>query len=187
MKFTETELPGVIVVEPVVHKDDRGFFLEFFHEKKFHQGGIKAKFVQDNHSKSVKGTLRGLHLQLKHPQGKLVRVTEGEIYDVAVDVRRGSPTFKKWVGVTLSSQDFKMLYIPPGFAHGFSVISEVAQVEYKCTALYDPTDEASLMWNDPAIGVKWPVTAPLLSKKDLAAKTLLDLTNSLPFFNQIFS
>jgi dTDP-4-dehydrorhamnose 3,5-epimerase len=187
MKFIETELPGVMVVDPLVHRDERGFFFEVYHEKKFHQAGISVKFVQDNHSQSVKGTLRGLHTQKRHPQGKLIRVLEGEIFDVAVDIRRGSPHFKKWVGVRLSSDNFKMLYVPPGFAHGFCVTSEKAQVEYKCTALYDPADELSLMWNDPAIGVKWPVTAPLLSKKDLAAKPLGEINDDLPFFNQIFS
>jgi dTDP-4-dehydrorhamnose 3,5-epimerase len=187
MKFTETDLPGVILIEPVIHRDDRGFFLEFHHEKKFADGGIPLRFVQDNHSKSIKGTLRGLHAQRVHPQGKLIRVIEGEIFDVAVDIRRGSPNFKKWVGVTLTSDNFKMLYVPPGFAHGFCVVSPTAQVEYKCTALYDPTDEMSVMWNDPAIGVKWPNSAPLLSKKDLAAKPLSELNDQLPFFNSVFS
>jgi dTDP-4-dehydrorhamnose 3,5-epimerase len=163
MKFTETELPGVFIVTPVVHRDERGFFLEFHHEKKFQEAGIKARFVQDNHSQSVRGTLRGLHAQRHHPQGKLVRVTEGEIFDVALDIRRGSPTFKKWIGVTLAASDLKMIYIPPGFAHGFCVVSERAQVEYKCTSFYDPEDEMSILWNDPTIGIKWPVSAPLLS------------------------
>jgi dTDP-4-dehydrorhamnose 3,5-epimerase len=187
MKFTETSLPGVILIDPLVHSDERGFFFEVYHEKKYHDAGIKAKFVQDNHSKSVKGTLRGLHTQMRHPQGKLIRVLEGEIFDVAVDIRRGSPNFKRWVGVTLSAGNFKMLYVPPGFAHGFCVTSDTAQVEYKCTSLYDPTDELSIMWNDPAIGVKWPVTAPLLSKKDLNTKPLSEITEQLPFYNQLFS
>jgi dTDP-4-dehydrorhamnose 3,5-epimerase len=187
MKFVETELPGVILITPLVHRDDRGFFLEFHHEKKFHDAGIRVRFVQDNHSQSVKGTLRGLHAQRRHPQGKLIRVIEGEIFDVAVDIRRGSPHFKKWVGVKLSSTDYKMLYVPPGFAHGFCVLSEKAQVEYKCTALYDPQDEMSIMWNDSAVGVKWPVDVPLLSKKDLTAKSLHDLNDDLPHFNQVFS
>src|SRR5688572_18588259 len=185
MKFVETELPGVLVITPSIFRDERGFFFEFQHEKKFQEAGIKARFVQDNHSLSVHGVLRGLHAQRTRPQGKLVRVIQGEVFDVAVDIRRGSPTFKKWVGVTLA--DFKMVYIPPGFAHGFCVLSEKAQVEYKCTSLYDPADEVAILWNDPALGIKWPISAPLLSKKDLGAKPLHDLLDELPHFNQVFS
>lgn len=187
MKFSETELPGVVVVTPNVIRDERGFFLELYHEKKFADAGIKVKFLQDNHSQSIRGTVRGLHAQRNHPQGKLIRVLEGEIFDVAVDIRRGSPTFKKWVSVNLSAADYKMIYIPPGFAHGFCVLSEKAQIEYKCTALYDPQDEIAILWNDPTIGVKWPVTAPLLSKKDISSKPLNDVMDSLPHFNQVFS
>lgn len=183
MKFTETELPGVILVEPDVHGDDRGFFLETYHAKKYAEGGITEVFVQDNHSRSRRGILRGLHLQLKHPQGKLVRAVEGEVFDVAVDVRRGSSHFGRWLGVTLSAENFRQLYVPPGFAHGFLVTSEAAQFEYKCTDLYHPEDELSLAWNDPAIGIAWPNANPALSQKDADAGTLAALHDSLPHLN----
>jgi dTDP-4-dehydrorhamnose 3,5-epimerase len=186
LKFTETELPGVIVVQPDVHGDDRGFFLESYHAKKYADGGIDATFVQDNHSRSKQGILRGLHLQLDHPQGKLVRVVEGEVFDVAVDVRRGSPHFGKYVAIILSASSFTQLYVPPGFAHGFLVTSEVAQFEYKCTDLYYPEDELSIAWNDPALAIPWPElqsnTAPALSKKDAEASTLAELTDRLPVY-----
>jgi len=133
-----TDIPDVVVIEPDVHADGRGFFLETYHADRYREHGIAGPFVQDNHSRSVAGTLRGLHLQIRRPQGKLIRVIEGEIFDVAVDVRRGSPTFGRWVGETLSAGNFKQMYVPPGFAHGFAVVSPIAQVEYKCTDLYDP-------------------------------------------------
>lgn len=180
MKFVPTELPGVIIVEPRVFRDDRGFFLETYHQKKFAEDGVPVSFVQDNHSKSCRGTLRGLHLQRTRSQGKLVRAIEGEIFDVAVDVRRGSPTFAKWVGVNLSSENFKQLYIPPGFAHGFYVSSEVAQVEYKCTDFYAPEDELTILWNDATLGIVWPTSTPLLSSKDLQGQTLNDALSLLP-------
>jgi dTDP-4-dehydrorhamnose 3,5-epimerase len=180
LKFTETELPGVILVEPDVHGDARGFFLETYHAEKYAAGGISARFVQDNHSRSKQGILRGLHLQLAFPQGKLVRVVEGEVYDVAVDVRRGSPHFGKHVGVVLSAESFAQLYVPPGFAHGFLVTSEVAQFEYKCTGFYHPEDELSIAWNDPALAIPWPVEAPQLSTKDTQAATLSEVTERLP-------
>jgi len=153
MKFIETDIPGVIIIDPQVFRDDRGFFLESFHHKKYRAGGIDATFVQDNHSRSQRGTIRGLHAQFNQPQGKLVRVIEGEIFDVAVDIRRGSPTFGKWIGVRLSAENFRQVYIPPGFAHGFSVTSDVAQVEYKCTDFYDPLSEISIQWNDPDLAI----------------------------------
>ncbi len=180
MPFHATSLPGVIRVEPQVFRDERGFFLETYHREKYRQGGILPDFVQDNHSRSVAGTLRGLHAQLNNPQGKLVRAVEGEIWDVAVDIRRGSPTFGRWVGVNLSAENFRQLYVPPGFAHGFCVLSPVAQVEYKCTALYDPTDEIALAWNDPELAIDWPVEAPLLSARDRAALTLAAAAERLP-------
>jgi len=176
MKLLATPLEGVLLVEPDVFRDDRGFFLETYNEEKYTQGGLSARFVQDNHSKSKQATLRGLHAQLRKPQGKLVRAIEGEIFDVAVDIRRGSPTFGKWFGETLSAQNFRQLYIPPGFVHGFYVLSETAQVEYKCTDFYDPGGELSVLWNDPDIGIDWPLAGePLLSAKDAAGLRLADV------------
>jgi dTDP-4-dehydrorhamnose 3,5-epimerase len=175
-----TELDGVLIVEPTVFRDSRGFFLETYHQKKYHDAGLEADFVQDNHSRSVQGTLRGLHAQLRRPQGKLVRAVEGEIWDVAVDIRHGSPTFAQWFGLTLKAEDFRQLYVPPGFAHGFCVLSEVAQVEYKCTDFYDPDDELTVAWNDSQIGIPWPVDEPILSAKDIQAPTLSELLAKLP-------
>src|SRR4051812_30511223 len=157
MRVVPTDIPDVLIVEPAVHADGRGFFLESYHAERYRAHGIDGPFVQDNHSRSVAGTLRGLHLQLSRPQGKLVRVIEGEIFDVAVDVRRGSPTFGRFVAVTLTADNFKQCYVPRGFAHGFCVISPTAQVEYKCTELYDAASEIGIAWNDPAIGIPWPV------------------------------
>jgi dTDP-4-dehydrorhamnose 3,5-epimerase len=175
MRFVETELPGVILVEPTVHRDDRGFFLETYHRDKYVAGGIAGTFVQDNHSRSVARTLRGLHAQLRQPQGKLVRAIEGEIWDVAVDIRPASPTYRKWVGAVLSADNHRQLWVPEGFAHGFCVLSETAQVEYKCTALYDKSDEICVLWNDPDLAVAWPVDQPLLSDKDRQAPRLAEL------------
>jgi dTDP-4-dehydrorhamnose 3,5-epimerase len=179
MRFVPTEIPEVIVVEPDVHKDPRGFFLETYHVEKYRNGGIARPFVQDNHSRSVVGTLRGLHLQRRRPQGKLVRVIEGEIFDVAVDVRPDSPMFGRWVGVTLTAENFKQVYVPPGFAHGFCVLSPFAQVEYKCTDLYDPSDEIGVSWNDPALNIAWPVTDPILSARDKGHPPLADVRSIL--------
>lgn len=180
MRVIETELPGVVVIEPEVHKDERGFFLETFHGERYRRHGLPEVFVQDNHSRSVRGTLRGLHAQLRRPQGKLVRVVAGEVWDVAVDIRVGSPTFRKWVAVVLSAGNFRELYVPPGFAHGFCVLSEVAEVEYKCTDYYDPEGELRLAWNDPELAIPWPVRDPILSAKDRAARTLRELHSVLP-------
>ncbi|HEX4952138.1 MAG TPA: dTDP-4-dehydrorhamnose 3,5-epimerase [Thermoanaerobaculia bacterium] len=180
MSFRETALPGVILVEPRVFRDERGFFLETYHAAKYAAGGIELPFVQDNHSRSVGGALRGLHGQLAKPQGKLVRCVEGEIFDVAVDVRRGSPTFGRWVGEVLSADNFHQLWVPPGFVHGFCVTSERAQVEYKCTALYDPEDEIVLAWNDPTLAIDWPVETPLLSARDRAGLSLAAAMDRLP-------
>ncbi len=179
MKFTPTALPEVVLVDPDVHRDDRGFFLEVFHGRKYADGGIDVAFVQDNHSRSVRGILRGLHGQIRQPQGKLVRAIEGEIFDVAVDARVGSPSFGRWVGVVLSGENFKQLYVPPGFLHGFCVLSERADVEYKCTDFYNPTDEISVRWDDPAIGIEWPLTDPILSAKDRDAPLLSEATPRL--------
>ncbi len=181
-RFLPTAIPDVVVVEPDVHRDGRGFFLETYHEAKYRAGGIAGPFVQDNQSKSAGGTLRGLHLQLRRPQGKLVRAIAGEIFDVAVDVRRGSPTFGRWVGVTLSADNFLQCYVPPGFAHGFAVVSDTADVEYKCTAAYDRDSELGILWNDPALAVTWPVRAPLLSERDLSQPTLAQVMDQLPVF-----
>jgi dTDP-4-dehydrorhamnose 3,5-epimerase len=180
VRVVPTEIPEVLVVEPDVHADGRGFFLETYHADKYRAHGIDGPFVQDNHSQSAIGTLRGLHLQLKRPQGKLVRVIEGEIYDVAVDVRRGSPRFGRWVAVTLTAENFKQCYVPPGFAHGFCVVSPIAQVEYKCTDIYDAAGEIGVAWNDPALAIPWPVREPLLSTRDRSHPTLAAITNQLP-------
>ncbi len=180
MNCIPTELPGVVIIEPDVHRDGRGFFLETYHERKYEQGGIPGPFVQDNHSSSVRGTLRGLHAQRSRAQGKLVRAVAGEMFDVAVDIRRGSPTFARWVGVVLSGDNFRQLYIPPGFAHGFCVLSDRVDVEYKCTDFYDPTDELALAWDDPQIGIEWPIEDPILSNKDRAAPCLAEVLDRLP-------
>ena len=185
MRVLPTALPGVVVIEPVVFRDSRGFFLETYHERRYREAGIAATFVQDNHSRSARGTVRGLHFQVRRPQGKLVRVLQGEMFDVAVDVRRGSPTFGKWVGVVLSSENFRQIYVPPGFAHGFCITSEVGEVEYKCTELYDPEDELGVAWNDPQIGIEWPAGEPLLSAKDKAAPRLSELIDRLPAYGVV--
>ena len=182
MEFVPTELPGVVVIEPNVYRDSRGFFLESYHHQKYLEHGIRGPFVQDNHSHSLHGTLRGLHAQRRHPQGKLVRAVEGEMFDVAVDVRVGSPTFAKWVGVVLSGENFRQLYIPPGFVHGFCVLSNRVHVEYKCTDFYDPSDEFVVAWNDPEIAVRWPLERPELSKRDAAAPRLSEIREMLPLF-----
>jgi dTDP-4-dehydrorhamnose 3,5-epimerase len=175
MKIIETALPGVLVIEPAVFGDDRGFFLESFHAERYREAGIDETFVQDNHSRSRQGVLRGMHFQRTHPQGKLVRVSRGSIFDVAADVDPSSPTFGQYVGVTLSDENHLQMWIPPGYAHGFCVLSDVADFEYKCTDLYYPNDEAGVLWSDPDLNIQWPVTAPLLSAKDLTLPLLADL------------
>jgi dTDP-4-dehydrorhamnose 3,5-epimerase len=177
LKFLQTALPGVLIVEPDVLRDARGFFLETFHAARYRQGGIPYQFVQDNHSRSVRGTLRGLHGQRIRPQGKLVRALRGEIFDVAVDIRPGSATFGKWVGDRLSEENFRQMFIPPGFAHGFCVLSEAAEVEYKCTEFYDRADEIGARWD--SAGIAWPIEHPLLSAKDAALPTLAELRKAL--------
>jgi dTDP-4-dehydrorhamnose 3,5-epimerase len=169
MRFTPTRLSEVVLVEPKVFGDPRGFFMETWHAKKFADGGIDAQFVQDNHSSSSQWVLRGLHYQLRHTQGKLVRVTQGEVFDVAVDVRKSSPTFGQWAGEYLSAANRRMLWVPPGFAHGFLVVSERVEFLYKCTDFYDPSSEQTLLWNDPEIGIEWPLPSgvtPIVSDKD---------------------
>lgn len=175
MRFIEAGLPGIIIIEPDVFEDSRGYFLETYHAKHYADAGIPGPFVQDNFSRSVRGTLRGLHYQRSRAQGKLVSAAEGAVFDVAVDIRPGSPTFGKWFGMELSAENKRQLYIPAGFAHGFCVLSEVAAFAYKCTDFYVSQDEGGLLWNDPAIGIPWPVSAPLLSPKDQAYKCLADI------------
>lgn len=167
LKITETNLPGVVIIEPRVFTDPRGFFLETFNGSKYGACGIPETFVQDNHSQSSKGILRGMHYQITQPQGKLIYVVSGEIFDVAVDIRQGSPTFGQWAGVTLSGENKRQLYIPEGFAHGFCVLSDTVDVIYKCTDFYSPEGERGIAWDDPEINIDWPIdAAPLLSEKD---------------------
>ena len=175
MKITETELPGVLIIEPQVFGDERGFFLESFHAGRYREAGIDMAFVQDNHSRSRKGVLRGLHFQRRHPQGKLVRASRGSIFDVAADIDPASPTFGQHVGVTLSDENHRQMWIPPGYAHGFCVLSDEADFEYKCTDLYYPNDEGGVFWSDPDLNIQWPLSDPLLSAKDLALPPLADL------------
>jgi len=181
MKFLRTDLPGVILIEPTVHRDPRGFFLETYHAPRYRENGIDAIFVQDNHSCSLRGALRGLHMQLApRAQAKLVRALEGEVLDVAVDVRVGSPSFGRSTAVLLSSENQHQLYVPPGFAHGFCVLSERAQVEYKCSEVYDPGCELAIAWNDPELAIRWPVEEPILSDRDRAAPRLAEVRHRLP-------
>jgi dTDP-4-dehydrorhamnose 3,5-epimerase len=183
MKVTATENPDVLLIEPDVFRDPRGFFMETFHANKFRLQGLPETFVQDNHSRSTRGVLRGLHYQLEHPQGKLVRVASGEVLDVAVDIRRGSPFFGRWAGAVLSEGNLKQMYIPPGFAHGFCVLSERADVLYKCTDFYTPGDEYGIAWDDPDIGIKWPELDYLLSDKDRRYPRLKDSDDRLPLYS----
>jgi dTDP-4-dehydrorhamnose 3,5-epimerase len=167
VKAHATEIAGALIVEPQIFEDARGFFMEVWHAQKFRALGIAAEFVQENHSRSGLGTLRGLHYQIRQPQGKLVRVVQGSVYDVAVDLRRSSPSFGRWTAVTLSAENRRMLWIPPGCAHGFAVTTPVADLVYLCTDFYAPADDRTLLWNDPALGIPWPLAdAPILSAKD---------------------
>jgi len=175
MKFVETSLPGPVKIIPAVHEDARGFFMETWQAKQFSDAGIDAEFLQDNFSRSSKGTLRGLHYQIKQPQGKLVRVVSGEVFDVAVDLRKSSPTFGQWIAEILSAENKHQLWVPPGFGHGFLVLSDTAEFEYKCTDYYAPEFERSIRWDDPDIGIEWPLATgeqPELSAKDRAAPRL---------------
>lgn len=176
MNFIKTDIPEVVLIEPKVFGDHRGFFMETWQQKSFNDHAQNVEFVQDNHSKSNRGILRGLHYQIKQPQGKLVRVTSGSVFDVAVDLRENSPTFGKWVGFELSEENKRMLWVPPGFAHGFYVMSEQAEFVYKCTDYYAPEFERSLLWNDPSIGIEWPLVneeTPILSDKDANGDILI--------------
>jgi dTDP-4-dehydrorhamnose 3,5-epimerase len=181
MKVTPTTLPGVLVIDPVVHRDARGFFLEAYHGPRYRSAGIDVTFVQTNQSQSVRHTLRGLHWQEgAHPQAKLVRVIAGEVFDVAVDVRPESPTFGRWIGLRVSAADHRQLFIPAGFAHGFCVLSDVAEVEYLCSDVYDPPSERGLIWNDPDLAIAWPTTTPIVSDRDGRHPPLRDLRHRLP-------
>jgi dTDP-4-dehydrorhamnose 3,5-epimerase len=176
VNVVETQLPGVLIIEPCVHDDERGFFLETFQAERYGERiGISLPFVQDNHSRSRRGILRGLHAQQHHPQGKLVRAARGEVFDVAVDIDPVSATFGRWVGTTLSDSNHRQMWIPPGYAHGFLVLSEVADFEYKCTDYYRPEDEIGVIWNDPDICINWPLDNPTVSAKDRALPVLSEL------------
>jgi dTDP-4-dehydrorhamnose 3,5-epimerase len=179
LRFSETEVAGVVLVEPEVHADERGFFLETYHAHKYRDGGIPGPFVQDNHSRSARGILRGLHGQSPNSQGKLVRVIEGEVFDVAVDVRLGSPTFGRFVSAVLTAENFRQIFVPAGMIHGFLVTSEFAQVEYKCTDVYRPEEEFSVRWDDPELAIPWPASDPVLSEKDRTAPLLRDVRERL--------
>jgi dTDP-4-dehydrorhamnose 3,5-epimerase len=181
VKVVETTLPGVILVEPRVFGDSRGYFFESYHAKRYEEAGISTHFVQDNLSRSVKGTLRGLHFQEPHGQGKLVYCVRGAVFDVAVDIRRGSPNFGKWFGAELSEENHRQMWVPPGFAHGFCVLSDSADFFYKCTDLYHAECDRGVAWNDPDIDVKWPIETPLLSEKDRKLPRLKD-TTELPSY-----
>tara|TARA_B100000787_G_scaffold170133_1_gene164222 strand:- start:1898 stop:2434 length:537 start_codon:yes stop_codon:yes gene_type:complete len=175
VKVIETSLNDCVIIDPIVFGDERGFFLETFHVSRYADlAGISAPFLQDNHSRSSKGVLRGLHFQKTKPQGKLVRVVRGEVFDVAVDLRQDSTTYGRWEAVILSEENKKQLWVPEGFAHGFLVLSEIADFEYKCTDYYDPSDEGSILWSDPDLDIPWPIANPVLSTKDQSAKRLVD-------------
>ena len=178
MKFHKTPIADVILIEPQVFGDDRGFFMESWQTEKFLAAGIDASFVQDNHSRSTQWTLRGMHMQVQHAQGKLVRVTSGSVFDVVVDLRRSSPSFGRWWGTELSDRDHKMVWIPPGLAHGMLVTSAVADFLYKCTDIYSPSHERTLAWNDQEVGIKWPIPVgvqPTMSPKDLQGRRFTDI------------
>lgn len=182
MQITKTKIEGLLVIEPKIFRDPRGLFFETYHAQRYVEAGIQGPFVQDNYSQSTKGTLRGLHFQEPRAQGKLVMVVEGSVYDVALDIRKGSPTFGQWVAVELSADNRRQVYIPPGCAHGFCVTSETAAFMYKCTDFYSPADERGIIWNDPALGIPWPTKEPVLSAKDRALPTLAEMEARLPIY-----
>ncbi len=181
MKVTRTEIEDVLLIEPNVFEDPRGFFFESYNQRLYEEHGIDVRFVQDNHSRSVRNTLRGLHYQVNPGQAKLVRVIIGEVFDVAVDIRYGSPNFGQWVGHYLSAENKRQMFIPVGFAHGFCVTSEVAEFEYKCSDFYSPPDERGILWDDPDLGIEWPVTAPILSEKDKQNVRFRDIAHDFIF------
>jgi len=180
VRVTTTDIPGVLLIEPDIFRDPRGLFLETYHARRYTDAGVPGPFVQDNYSQSLRGTLRGLHYQEPHAQGKLVMVTEGTVYDVVVDIRKGSPSFGRWYGVDLSAENRLQVYVPPGCAHGFCVTSDRASFLYKCTDYYAPGDERGIIWNDPALAISWPVTTPILSAKDQTYKSLVEMELELP-------
>ena len=182
MKTIETEIPGVLIVEPDIFRDERGFFLETWSRDKLDGSVLPHEFVQDNHSRSVSGVVRGLHYQLDTPQGKLVHVARGRIFDVAVDIRLKSPTFGRWTGIELSDENLRSLWIPPGFAHGFCVLSDLADVIYKCTSPYSAADDRGVAWNDPSVGIRWPCSDPVISEKDRRWRRLDDTRADLPLY-----
>lgn len=185
MKMRHTSLQGVFIIEPQVSADERGFMMETYHQRRYAETGINCNFVQDNLSRSVRGTLRGLHYQLEYAQAKLIQVIRGVVYDVVVDIRRGSPNFGQWAGVNLSEENKHMLFVPEGFAHGFCVLSEVADVVYKCSDFYAPEDEGGILWSDPDIAIAWPVANPLLSDKDSRLPCLADVPpEQLPLYKE---
>ena len=184
MKVTPAPLEGILLVDPDVHGDERGFFTESYQTDRYHQAGIAASFIQDNHSKSCQHTLRGLHAQLSHPQSKLVRVVQGAVLDVVVDLRPNSPSFGQWFSIELSARNFRQIFVPIGFAHGFCVLSPTAEVEYKCSDIYDPSQEICLRWDDPEVGIEWPTASPLLSEKDTQGKLLRELHGDLSCFEK---
>lgn len=182
MNVLPTALEGVVIVEPRVFPDARGFFFESYHAERYAQAGVPGRFVQDNHSCSGAGTVRGLHYQLRHPQAKLVRVLRGAVYDVAVDIRRGAPTFGQWIAVELSAENKRQLFIPAGFAHGFCVLGDMAEFEYKCTDYYAPDDQHGVLWSDPSLAIPWPVPNPILSEKDRNYLPLSASRDDLPVY-----
>lgn len=184
MNIIPTELPGVVIIEPRVFHDARGFFFESYNAPRYAAAGITVTFVQDNHSSSAKGTIRGLHYQLRHPQAKLLRVIRGAVFDVAVDIRRGSPTFGKWVGVELSADNKRQLFIPAGFGHGFCALSDVTELEYKCSDVYVADDQHGVLWSDPTSGIQWPVREPILSDADRAYRPLTLDRDDLPVYRR---
>jgi dTDP-4-dehydrorhamnose 3,5-epimerase len=185
MKILPSSLPGILIIEPSVFQDERGFFMETYQQKRYIEAGIESIFVQDNLSRSVQGALRGLHYQVKHAQAKLIQVIEGTIFDVALDIRRGSPYFGQWTSVHLSDENKRQLFLPEGFAHGFCVLSESAQVVYKCTNFYAAEDEGGVLWSDPSLAIAWPISEPLLSEKDSQQPCLVDIPpERLPVYEE---
>jgi dTDP-4-dehydrorhamnose 3,5-epimerase len=184
MRIAQTALPGVLLIEPTVHRDARGFFVETYRADRYRAHGMAETFVQDNHSRSAAGTVRGLHLQISRPQAKLIRAVVGEIYDVVVDLRRGSPTFGRWHGTILSADSFRQCYVPGGFAHGFAVRTAVAEVEYKCSEVYDPAGEIGIAWDDPVLAIDWGVNDPILSARDRQNPPLALVADRLPIYQQ---
>lgn len=185
MRVTQIDIPGVLLFEPVLLSDHRGAFVETYHEDRYRNAGIRERFVQDNYSRSIRHTLRGLHFQEPQAQGKLVMALEGTVFDVVVDIRKGSPTFGKWYGVELSGDNLRQMYIPPGCAHGFCVTSASASFLYKCTAYYSPEHDRGVRWNDTALGIPWPISQPILSRKDENLRTLNAIDQDLPVYSSL--